>query len=85
VLGDNIFFGQGFTGTAAGGGEARTQGATVFGCQVKDPERFGVVAFDERHRAISLEEKPVRPVRQTMPSRDCIFTTTMWLQMAKFG
>jgi glucose-1-phosphate thymidylyltransferase len=61
VLGDNIFFGQGFTGTLREVA-TRTQGATVFACQVKDPERFGVVAFDERHRAISLEEKPVRPV-----------------------
>lgn len=60
VLGDNIFYGQGFTPKlreAAG----RGQGATVFGYQVKDPERFGVVAFDERMRAVSIEEKPKQP------------------------
>ncbi|NQD92685.1 glucose-1-phosphate thymidylyltransferase RfbA [Pseudomonas sp. CrR25] len=60
VLGDNIFYGQGFTPKlreAAG----RSQGATVFGYQVKDPERFGVVAFDEQMRAISIEEKPRQP------------------------
>lgn len=60
VLGDNIFYGQGFTPKlreAAG----RRQGATVFGYQVKDPERFGVVAFDERMRAVSIEEKPRQP------------------------
>lgn len=60
VLGDNIFYGQGFTPmlTQAVG---RTKGATVFGYQVKDPERFGVVEFDEQKRAISLEEKPEQP------------------------
>ena len=60
VLGDNIFYGQGFTPmlTQAVG---RAKGATVFGYQVKDPERFGVVEFDEQKRAISLEEKPKQP------------------------
>ncbi|MBK5355082.1 glucose-1-phosphate thymidylyltransferase RfbA [Pseudomonas sp. TH41] len=60
VLGDNIFYGQGFTPMlhAAVG---RTEGATVFGYQVKDPERFGVVEFDQKQRAISIEEKPKKP------------------------
>ncbi|SES23287.1 glucose-1-phosphate thymidylyltransferase RfbA [Halopseudomonas bauzanensis] len=60
VLGDNIFYGQGFSPmlkTAAG----RGSGATVFGYQVKDPERFGVVSFDENRRAVSIEEKPLNP------------------------
>ena len=60
VLGDNIFYGQGFSAvlrTAA----ARKQGATIFGYQVKDPERFGVVEFDESKRAVSIEEKPLKP------------------------
>lgn len=60
VLGDNIFYGQGFTPllrTAA----ARSSGASVFGYQVKDPERFGVVEFDAQKRAISIEEKPSKP------------------------
>ena len=60
ILGDNIFFGHGFERmlqTAA----ARTEGATVFGYQVEDPERFGIVEFDEQGRAISIEEKPEHP------------------------
>lgn len=60
VLGDNIFYGQGFSPMlkAAAG---RGTGATVFGYQVKDPERFGVVSFDENRRAVSIEEKPLKP------------------------
>lgn len=60
VLGDNIFWGQGLRlklQLAAG----RADGATVFGYQVNDPERFGVVEFDDKHKAISLEEKPACP------------------------
>ncbi|GAA0688718.1 glucose-1-phosphate thymidylyltransferase RfbA [Marinobacterium maritimum] len=60
VLGDNIFYGQGFTPKLREAA-ARTQGATVFGYQVKDPERFGVVEFDADYRAISIEEKPQQP------------------------
>jgi len=60
VLGDNIFYGQGFSPMLRAAA-ARTQGATVFGYQVKDPERFGVVEFDENKRAISIEEKPLKP------------------------
>ena len=60
VLGDNIFYGQGFTPMLKQA-VARAKGATVFGYQVKDPERFGVVEFDEQKRAISLEEKPQYP------------------------
>jgi glucose-1-phosphate thymidylyltransferase len=60
VLGDNIFYGQGFSPKLKQAA-ARTSGATVFGYQVKDPERFGVVAFDENNKAISIEEKPENP------------------------
>ena len=60
VLGDNIFYGQGFTPLLRQA-VSRQKGATVFGYQVKDPERFGVVEFDEHKRAISLEEKPKNP------------------------
>lgn len=60
VLGDNIFYGQGFTPMLREAA-ARTSGATVFGYQVKDPERFGVVEFDKAQKAISIEEKPVKP------------------------
>ena len=60
VLGDNIFYGQGFTPLLRQAVN-RQKGATVFGYQVKDPERFGVVAFDENKRAISIEEKPKKP------------------------
>lgn len=60
VLGDNIFYGQGFS-TMLKEASARKSGATVFGYQVKDPDRFGVVEFDENLRAISIEEKPAQP------------------------
>lgn len=60
VLGDNIFYGQGF-GPMLRKAAAKSTGASVFGYQVKDPERFGVVEFDENQRAISLEEKPTKP------------------------
>ncbi|MGE8184227.1 glucose-1-phosphate thymidylyltransferase RfbA [Pseudomonas mandelii] len=60
VLGDNIFYGQGFT-TMLQAVSKRKSGATVFGYQVKDPERFGVVQFDEYKKAISIEEKPLKP------------------------
>ena len=60
VLGDNIFYGQGFSPKLKQAA-ARISGATVFGYQVKDPERFGVVAFDENNKAISIEEKPENP------------------------
>ncbi|MFD0671327.1 glucose-1-phosphate thymidylyltransferase RfbA [Cohnella sp. GCM10027633] len=60
ILGDNLFFGHGLIKilqTAA----RREQGATVFGYYVKDPERFGVVEFDERDNAVSIQEKPKLP------------------------
>jgi len=60
VLGDNIFWGQGFS-LKLKQAVSRKGGATVFGYQVKDPERFGVVEFDENNRAISIEEKPTQP------------------------
>lgn len=60
VLGDNIFYGQGFSPKLRQASR-RKRGATVFGYQVKDPERFGVVEFDNQRRAISIEEKPQNP------------------------
>jgi glucose-1-phosphate thymidylyltransferase len=63
ILGDNIFFGQGFTPVlkkAAG----RAQGATIFAYQVKNPDQFGVVEFDDEQRVLSIEEKPRQPKSQ---------------------
>jgi glucose-1-phosphate thymidylyltransferase len=60
VLGDNIFFGHGLTEVLARARQ-RAAGATVFAYQVADPERYGVVAFDEQMRASSIEEKPTEP------------------------
>lgn len=60
VLGDNIFYGQGFSPMLQQSAKLK-EGAIVFGYQVNDPERFGVVEFDKASNVISLEEKPARP------------------------
>lgn len=60
VLGDNLFYGQGFSEILAKAAALET-GATIFGYHVKDPRRYGVVEFDDQFRALSLEEKPSRP------------------------
>ncbi|MGL6315376.1 glucose-1-phosphate thymidylyltransferase RfbA [Vibrio sp. WXL103] len=60
VLGDNIFYGQSFSQTLRKAASQET-GASVFGYQVRDPERFGVVEFDQDMKAISIEEKPTKP------------------------
>ncbi len=60
VLGDNVFWGQGFTPMLKSAA-SRDCGASIFGYQVQDPERFGVVAFDENQKVISIEEKPQNP------------------------
>ena len=60
VLGDNIFYGQGFSPRLRAANQ-RAEGATVFGYEVLDPERFGVVEFDDKGKALSIEEKPANP------------------------
>jgi len=60
VLGDNVFYGQGFSPKLKKAAR-RGKGATIFGYQVKDPKRFGVVEFDREKRVISIEEKPAKP------------------------
>lgn len=60
ILGDNIFYGQGFSSMLKNAASIK-EGAVVFGYQVKDPERFGVVEFDKDKNAISIEEKPLKP------------------------
>lgn len=60
ILGDNIFYGQGFTSLLQSSAKLE-KGAIVFGYQVKDPQRFGVVEFDDNQKAITIEEKPKNP------------------------
>lgn len=60
VLGDNLFYGQGFS-PKLHAAAARRSGATIFGYQVNDPQRFGVVEFNSNGDAISIEEKPAHP------------------------
>ena len=60
VLGDNVFYGHGFSRLLRDAAERR-EGATVFAYAVHDPERYGVVEFDDQHRAVGLEEKPGEP------------------------
>jgi glucose-1-phosphate thymidylyltransferase len=60
ILGDNIFYGHGF-GETLREAASRDEGATIFGYYVRDPERYGVVAFEEGGRAVGLEEKPLKP------------------------
>lgn len=60
ILGDNIYFGESFGRKLEQAG-SRQSGATVFGYQVVDPERFGVVEFDRHFKAVSIEEKPLKP------------------------
>ena len=60
ILGDNIFFGHGLDALLANA-VARPDGATVFGYHVTDPERYGVVAFDDQRRVVDIEEKPTEP------------------------
>ncbi|WP_419819823.1 glucose-1-phosphate thymidylyltransferase RfbA [Acinetobacter sp.] len=81
VLGDNIFYGQGFTPMLRQA-VARQKGATVFGYQVKDPERFGVVEFDDQKRAVSLEEKPKYP-KSNFAVTGLYFYDNEVIQMAK--
>ena len=62
ILGDNIFYGNGLGNMLKGAAKRAEEGrASVFGFYVNDPERFGVVEFDENYKALSLEEKPKNP------------------------
>ncbi|MFV0547957.1 MAG: glucose-1-phosphate thymidylyltransferase RfbA [Limnobaculum xujianqingii] len=81
VLGDNIFFGQSFS-TKLRNVVARDQGATVFGYQVMDPERFGVVEFDDNFHALSIEEKPLKP-KSTWAVTGLYFYDNQVVEMAK--
>ena len=81
ILGDNIFYGQGLTPLLQGARE-RKSGATVFGYTVKDPGRFGVVEFDTDMRAISIEEKPIKP-RSNMAVTGLYFYDNSVVDIAK--
>lgn len=81
VLGDNIFYGQSFSNTLKNAA-LRESGATVFGYQVKDPERFGVVEFDEDMKVVSIEEKPGAP-KSNYAVTGLYFYDNRVVQMAK--
>ena len=81
VLGDNIFYGQSFSPKLRAAA-LRTEGATVFGYQVRDPERFGVVEFDLQGRALSIEEKPKQP-RSTFAVTGLYFYDNAVVDIAK--
>lgn len=81
ILGDNIYHGPGLSKMLQKAA-SKEKGATVFGYQVKDPERFGVVEFDENRNAISIEEKPEHP-NLTMLSQVFISMTMTWLRLLK--
>ena len=80
VLGDNIFYGSGFSNLLQK--SANPDGAIIFAYPVSDPERYGVVEFDKDLIAISIEEKPVKP-KSTMRCRVYIFMITALLKLQK--
>jgi glucose-1-phosphate thymidylyltransferase len=81
ILGDNIFWGQGFT-SILNNAVNRQKGATVFGFQVKDPERFGVAELDGNQKAISIEEKPINP-KSSLAVTGLYFYDNDVIEMAK--
>jgi glucose-1-phosphate thymidylyltransferase len=80
ILSDNIYYGHGLTELLASAA-ARSSGATLFAYHVRDPERYGVVEFEENGRAISIEEKPRHPKSQWAVTGSTSTMTTSWTSL----
>ena len=82
ILGDNIFYGHGFTADLEKAC-AQKRGATIFAYQVKNPEQYGVIEFDKKGRGLSIQEKTGQASDRLMPFQACTFMDRKWFRLPK--